>query len=381
MLGNRYRILETLGSGGMAVVYKARDTMLERPVAVKLLRQNFSDDDNFRQQFRREAQAAANLSHPNITTIHDFGFDDGRLFIVLEFMPGKDLKSLIRSRGVFPVAEAVHLMLQACAAIGYAHRSGIIHCDIKPHNMLVAEDGRLKVTDFGIARVLATINPEEKTDEVWGSPQYFSPEQARGMAPSPASDVYSLGVVLYELVTGRLPFTHNEARQLAISHQEDVPPHPREINPLIPQELDEVIMKVLAKEPSQRYRSADQLGRVLAAFERHAGESFPAPVPVSQPLSAAGSLPAEIEKTPTARRTAQDGYAGTAALPPAPPAHDSAAAAAVDPAVIRQTHPPRRRIWDIFNFPLALLGFIVLILLSGLIPFWVYILVQFGFFS
>jgi serine/threonine-protein kinase len=156
------------------------------------------------------------------------------------------------------------LISQACTGIGYAHRAGLVHCDIKPQNMLVTPDDRLKVVDFGIARLMATISPDEQSDVVWGSPQYFSPEQAAGMAPSPASDVYSLGVVLYEMLTGRLPFVASTADELARLHRDSLPPSPRRYNPSISISLEQVLLKVLAKEPASRYRTADQLGRVLA---------------------------------------------------------------------------------------------------------------------
>ncbi|MEJ5222978.1 MAG: protein kinase, partial [Anaerolineales bacterium] len=207
LLNNRYQLLEKLGTGGMALVYLARDTMLERNVAIKILREDYSRDPEFQARFRLEAKAAANLSHPNIVTVHDFGFDRGQLFIVMEHVPGTDLKTYLDKLGRFRPEDAIPLMVQACAGIGYAHRAGLVHCDVKPHNMLVTPDQRLKVTDFGIARALASIHPDEKSRVVWGSPLYFSPEQASGMAPTPASDVYSLGVVLYELLTGQTPFT------------------------------------------------------------------------------------------------------------------------------------------------------------------------------
>jgi len=266
LLNNRYRLLHPLGSGGMAVVYKALDEMLERTVAVKILREDYTDDREFREQFKQEAKAAANLSHPNIVTVHDFGFDEDQVFIVIEYIEGKDLKSLIRENKPFSVDDAVGLMVQACAGIGYAHRAGLVHCDVKPHNMLISNDFRLKVTDFGIARALATIHPEEKSEVVWGSPHYFSPEQAAGQAPSPASDVYSLGVILYEMLTGQLPFEASDATDLARMHRSQTPTPPRQINPLIPESLEEITLKVLSKEPSARYRTADQLGRVLLSF-------------------------------------------------------------------------------------------------------------------
>jgi serine/threonine-protein kinase len=266
LLNNRYRLLQPLGSGGMAVVFKAIDEMLERTVAVKILREDYTDDKEFREQFKQEAKAAANLSHPNIVTVHDFGFDDDQVFIVIEYIDGRDLKSLIRENQPFSVDDAVGLMAQACAGIGYAHRAGLVHCDVKPHNMLVSNDFRLKVTDFGIARALATIHPEEKSEVVWGSPHYFSPEQAAGQAPSPASDVYSLGVILYEMLTGQLPFEASDSTELARMHRYTDPKPPRQINPLIPEALEKITLKVLSKEPSARYRTADQLGRVLLSF-------------------------------------------------------------------------------------------------------------------
>lgn len=268
VLSNRYQLLQTLGSGGTAVVYRARDLMLERQVAIKVLRPDFGKDETFRERFRQEARAAANISHPNIVTVHDFGLDHDRLFIVMEFVPGTDLKTVMRQHGPFELEEAIPLILQACAGLGHAHRSGIVHCDVKPHNMLVTPEGQLKVTDFGIARALAGIHPDEKSDVVWGSPQYFSPEQASGAAPSPASDVYSLGVVLYEMLTGRLPLNADTATELARLHRDEPPIPPRKIKPEIPASLERILLKVLAKEPAARYRSADQFGQVLSTFSR-----------------------------------------------------------------------------------------------------------------
>ena len=266
LLNNRYRLLEPLGSGGMAVVYKAMDTMLERVVSVKILKADYAKDEDFRERFKQEARAAANLSHPNIVTVYDFGVDEDQVFIVMEYINGTDLKTLIRDKGHFSVEDTVGLMAQACAGVGYAHRAGLVHCDIKPHNMLVSKDYRLKVTDFGIARALASIHPEEHSEIVWGSPHYFSPEQAAGSAPSPASDVYSLGIILYEMLTGQLPFEASDSTELARMHREVPPLPPRRINPAIPEALEEITLKVLAKEPSSRYRTADQLGRVLLSF-------------------------------------------------------------------------------------------------------------------
>ena len=266
LINNRYQIEDTLGKGGMAVVYKARDLTLDRNVAIKVLRQKYSIDPAFREHFQQEAKAAANLSHPNIVTVHDFGFDSEQLFIIMEYVPGSDIKQLKAKQGRFDLKEALMLMEQACAGVGYAHRAGLVHCDIKPQNLLVTPERKLKIVDFGIARALATINPGEKADIVWGSPSYFSPEQAAGLAPSPASDVYSLGVILYEMLTGELPFRAPTPAELARKHRQDLPPSPRELNPDISPEIEQILLKTLDKEPAARYRTANQLGRVLTAY-------------------------------------------------------------------------------------------------------------------
>ncbi len=290
LLNQRYRLLEQFGAGGMANIYRAHDLLLDREVAIKLLRQDRPRAADFEEQFRQEARAAANLSHPNIVTVYDFGFDGERPFIVMELVPGTDLKSLLRTRGRFTVEEGLPLIIQACAGLGYAHRAGLVHCDVKPHNMLVTPDSRLKVTDFGIARALATIHPGERAEVVWGSPQYIAPEQAAGRPPSPACDVYSLGVVMYEVLTGTLPFTASTAEELARLHLTAKPIPPREFVPDLPRALEEIILKVLSKEPSARYRTADQLGRVLMRFGMQREPSASAPAVSLAPESAPDSF-------------------------------------------------------------------------------------------
>jgi serine/threonine-protein kinase len=267
-LNSRYKLDEHIGSGGMADVYRARDTMLERTVAIKILREDLSSDSSFRERFRQEARSAANLSHPSIVTIHDFGFDGGKLFLVMEYIAGADLKSILEKRGRLKVEEVLPLLIQACAGLGYAHRAGLVHCDVKPHNMIVTTDLQLKITDFGIARALSTFHPIQKPEVIWGSPQYFSPEQASGIALTPASDVYSLGVVMFEMLTGRLPFEATTASELSLLHRTAQPPSPRQYYPELPPSLERVILKVLSKEPATRYRTADQFGRVLMTLNQ-----------------------------------------------------------------------------------------------------------------
>ena len=352
LLNNRYQLIEPLGTGGMAQVYRARDLMLERFVAVKVLRSDYSADPEFQARFRQEARAAANLSHPNIVTVHDFGFDQGFLYLIMEHVPGTNLKTMIENLGRFKLEDALPLVVQACAGLGYAHRAGLVHCDVKPHNMLVSPDQRLKVTDFGIARAIASIHPDEQTDVVWGSPLYFSPEQAAGHAPSPASDVYSLGVVMYELLTGRPPFVAKTAEKLAQLHREANPVPPGQFNPAINPELEQIILKVLSKEPSARYRTADQLGRVLMNFG--AARKSPAVAladPVSQPA---------VQPAPTPSRAPQ-------VVRPAPRPVVAPAPVSVSPAETVEDD------FLDFDWLSVVLGLIALMAVGGLIPFWMFI--------
>lgn len=277
-------MIQQLGRGGMAEVYLARDLNLQRKVALKLLREDYIHDPAFRTRFLGEARAAANLLHPNIVTIYDFGHDNERYFIVMEYVEGTDLKTYLRRVGQMTVRQATEIMIQICSGVGYAHRAGLVHCDLKPMNILIAPDERAKITDFGIARALASIDPSEQSDLVWGSPQYFAPEQAAGGPPSPASDVYSLGVMYYEMLTGRPPFEASDPDLLVDLHLSSAPPAPQILNPEIPDPIARILLKVLAKEPAARYRTADQFGQVLATFSS-ARPDQPAPpaLPVEPP--------------------------------------------------------------------------------------------------
>jgi serine/threonine-protein kinase len=367
LLNGRYQLLEKLGSGGMADVFRARDPVLDRYVAIKVLRKDFSGNEEFQKNFRLEARAAANLSHPNIVTVHDFGFADDLLYIIMELVPGKDLKQLIREKGRFSVEIGIPLLVQACAGIGYAHRAGLVHCDVKPHNMLVAKDGRLKVTDFGIARALATMVRGERSNVVWGSPLYFSPEQAVGEAPTPASDVYSLGVVMYELLSGMPPFTAPSAEELARLHVTARPIPIREYIPDIPSALEEIIMKVLSKEPSARYRTADQLGRVLMQFGTRRDVPPPAPIPVAAAPAPAAPPPVVTIKPEVAAR-----------LPSNNPLPQTAPAPAYHPPVQEQPIPADDlesvSIFDQFDWITISLALVAMLAVGGLIPFWIVVI-------
>jgi eukaryotic-like serine/threonine-protein kinase len=367
LLNDRYQLLEQLGTGGMAYVYRARDVVLDRDVAIKVLRKDYSDNAEFQNQFRLEARSAANLSHPNIVTVHDFGFADGLLYIVMEMIPGKDLKQLIRERGRFPIAEGVELMIQACKGIGYAHRAGLVHCDVKPHNMLVSKDGRLKVTDFGIARALASFTPGERTDVVWGSPLYFAPEQAAGETPTPAADVYSLGVVMYETLCGTPPFTASTADELARLHISARPVPIREYIPDIPRALEEIITKVLAKEPAARYRTADQLGRVLQKFGTLPTVTQPPPAPAAQ-------TPSVITVSPEIAERLMPQNGGTQSAPVMVPEsvqyYQPQQYAPPPPPQPAYTAPAFAAPEEEIDWISVGLGLIAVLSVGGLIPFW-----------
>lgn len=274
VLNGRYRLIAQQGSGGMAVIYKAIDQALGRTVAVKILRPSLTNDPAFLARFRNEARSVANLAHPNIVTVHDVGSDGPTHYIVMEFVEGQDLKRIIKTEGALDVQRALNLAILICAGIGFAHRAGLVHADVKPQNMLVTREDILKVTDFGIAQALTDVQPGEKQSVVWGSPHYFAPEQARGEKPTPASDVYSIGIVMFEMLTGRLPYTGANQQELALAHLRERVPLVTEFNPTIPESLAKIVYKTMSKEPVSRYRMADQLGHILSSYRDRGRESI-----------------------------------------------------------------------------------------------------------
>src|SRR5437667_11188652 len=262
----RYLIIRKLGAGGMANVYLAEDQELGRRVAIKILDDRHAADDSFIERFRREAKNAAGLSHPNIVSIHDRGEAEGTYYIAMEYLSGRSLKELIVSRGPTPIKIAVDYTRQILAALSFAHRNGIVHRDIKPHNVVVDSDGRLKVTDFGIARSGASQMTE--VGSIIGTAQYLSPEQARGAPVDQRSDVYSVGIVLYEMLTGKVPFTGDTPLEIAMTHLSATPEPPSEQRIEIPHELDSIVLRALAKDPVDRYQSAEEMDADLARAAR-----------------------------------------------------------------------------------------------------------------
>lgn len=262
VLGGRYKIVEKIGEGGMAVVYKAKCSLLNRYVAVKILRREFINDEEFIEKFKREAQAAASLSHANIVNVYDVGMEDGIYYIVMEYINGKTLKDIIDEKGKLDTKETLDISLKVVDALIHAHANKVIHRDIKPHNIMVTPEGRVKVTDFGIARA-ATSSTIASTNSVMGSAHYFSPEQARGGYTDERSDIYSVGIMMYEMITGKLPFNGDSPVTIAIKHIQDDPVPPSEIDPTVSKDLESVVMRCIRKNQSERYKNSEELLRDL----------------------------------------------------------------------------------------------------------------------
>ena len=258
LIDNRYKIIKSIGEGGMANVYLAYDTILEREVAVKILRGDLSDDEKFIRRFQREANSASSLRHPNVVEMYDVGEDDGKYFIVMEYVDGKTLKGLIKKRGPLNLSESIDIMLQLTSGIACAHQSYIIHRDIKPQNVMILEDGRVKITDFGIAMALNN-NELTQTNSVMGSVHYLPPEQASGNSSTTKSDIYSLGILMFELLTGKVPFKGENAVEIAIKHMKDQIPSVCKFNPSIPQSVENIILRACAKNPKNRYETVAEM--------------------------------------------------------------------------------------------------------------------------
>ena len=257
-INDRYEIIKTIGEGGMANVYLAKDTILDRDVAIKVLRGDLASDEKFVRRFQREALSASSLSHPNIVEIYDVGEDDGNYYIVMEYVPGKNLKQVLKKRGNLTVSEVIDIMLQITSAMGLAHDSLIIHRDLKPQSILMMDDGGVKITDFGIAMALNATQLTQ-TNSAMGSVHYFPPEQASGKGSTLKSDVYSLGIMMYELLTGYLPFRGDNAVEIALKHLKEPIPSIRSEFPNIPQSVENIIIKATAKNPKNRYNNANEM--------------------------------------------------------------------------------------------------------------------------
>src|SRR5947209_2198197 len=317
LFDGRYKIVRKLGTGGMANVYLAEDQELGRRVAIKILDDRHASDEQFVERFRREAQNAAGLSHPNIVSIYDRGEAEGTYYIAMEYLDGRSLKELIVSRGPAPIHVTIDYARQILAALRFAHRNGIVHRDIKPHNVLVDAEGRLKVTDFGIARAGASQMTE--AGSIIGTAQYLSPEQARGAPVDQTSDLYSVGVLLYELLTGTVPFTGDTPVEIAMKHLSQVPEPPSVKRREVPADLDAIVLRALAKDPHDRYASAEQMDADLARIAKGLAISDETHEAATQVLSGAGLMsaaPTTISRAPTmVTRPGAGGAAPAGALP------------------------------------------------------------------
>ena len=260
---HRYEVRQKIGVGGMADVYQGKDTLLGRPVAIKILHQNFGSDQDFVARFKREAQAAGKLNHPNVVSMYDVGYDQGYHYIIMEYVAGCTLKEYIQHHARVSVQEAVKITIAIAEGLEHAHAMGIVHCDVKPHNILITDTGRIKVTDFGIARAINSAATMMYTNSVMGSAHYISPEQASGKSINVSTDIYSLGVVLYELLTGEVPFRGETPVSVALQHVKDRVVAPRIKNNLIPPQLEQVVLVALEKEPGKRFGSISEMIQAL----------------------------------------------------------------------------------------------------------------------
>jgi beta-lactam-binding protein with PASTA domain/predicted Ser/Thr protein kinase len=321
IIDGRYRVLSRIGTGGMADVYLAEDEQLGRKVAVKLLHQRFAEDPGFVERFRREARAAAGLQHPNVVSVYDRGAYDDTYYIAMEYLPGRSLKQLIRQEAPLDPVRAIDIAVQVLKAARFAHRRGVIHRDLKPHNVIVDETDHAKVTDFGIARAGASDMTE--TGSIMGTAQYLSPEQAQGLQVAATSDLYSVGVVLYEMLTGQVPFDAESAVTIALRHVSEAPRPLRELNPAVPPELEQTVLWAMNKNPADRPRDAEQLIEVLGRIRESivsGGGQRTASMPVlaaAGPGAAAAAVPVPAAAPPGEAVSADGTAPWEAGLPPA----------------------------------------------------------------
>ena len=346
LFDGRYRIQRKLGAGGMADVYLAEDQELGRRVAIKILNGRHANDAQFIERFRREAKNAAALNHPNIVSIYDRGEAEDTYYIAMEFLDGRTLKELIIGRGAAPINVAIEYARQILSALRFAHRHGIVHRDIKPHNALVDGEGRVKVTDFGIAR--AGTSQMTEAGSIVGTAQYLSPEQARGGEVDPRSDLYSLGIVLYELLTGKTPFDGETPVEIAMKHLSATPQPPSKLRPDIPPELDMVVLRALAKNPDDRYQSADEMEADLERVGRGARVS-----------AATVDTATQVLRRPAAAAAAASASAATMIAPP--PSAAAPPPVVVDEEEIQEGGGPERPLWPW----LVAIGFVIAAVIAG----------------
>ncbi len=348
VLGGRYELLQIVGQGGMGTVYKARCRILDRIVAVKILKEEFADNASFVEKFRTEAMSAARITHPNIVNVYDVGQDHGVYYIVMEYVEGQTLKQYIASQGIVPLSTAINITVMICDGVQYAHENQVIHRDLKPQNILITNQGQVKVADFGIARANTTATITFNKEQVIGSVHYISPEQARGAGVTYATDIYSIGCILYEMCTGQLPFDAESPVTVALKHLHDEPIPPADINPEISPELEDIILHAMMKLPDRRFASADEMSKeLLMVGKTLKGSAAPhvnTYVPAEEKLSAPSEEEVASEKIAAAQEVKQDVRQEPRPEPkPEPVVRREVRSREVVAEPVEEENPPRKR--------------------------------------